>query len=107
MKIEDIIKLGEEWNVLITNRLDKHDFDNNVKGYCCPDERLIKINKPNIENLKDYNITLVHEFMHAVYPNMSESGVEFISRYYVDKKPEYHMFIKKLFDLPTDLTKHL
>lgn len=91
-----VIKLAGRIDVeLCTN---KHSYF--IKGSYLPDFELITIYLPDIDSEEDFDVTLVHEFIHArdktsdCERTTEEEAIETYRR-----TPEIARFIRELFDL--------
>ena len=106
LTIHQIIGLAENIDIEIINKRSPHF----VFGVYEPDNFLVKIFLPDIKDRENFNLTLVHELIHArddVLANRSliegendyEKSVEDEAKKTYAKHPEYIKFIRELFHI--------
>jgi len=94
--LEEIVTLYEDgWEI-------KHSTDPEYRGLCDPGEYIIYLYTNNIETEHEYNVTLIHEFLHAHDCTMSEALVERKAYEIVDHFPEVIDFIKDLYRIENE-----
>lgn len=104
INLEDITTLAEEGWEIKTRRKDPHirvgiDDIYPIKGQCAADEKAIYIWKKNCESKEDIDTTLIHEVMHACYPELNETEVETRAIICYNEFPEVLDYIKDLFEI--------
>jgi len=96
LRLEDITILAESgWKVKVCRFNKSYN-----SGFCVSDLNLILIYPLFCVDEMDYNITICHEFLHAVYPDMCDQSVEEHARLMAYNHIEIIDFIKKMFDIP-------
>jgi Zn-dependent peptidase ImmA (M78 family) len=98
--IERVLELREDWDIQLRNKSSKIGVNRIIKGCCYGDKELIEIYTNTLKDNDDYNITLIHEIYHALYPNLSEENVEFCARHTYKINPKFAEDIKSVFNLP-------
>ncbi len=70
--LEELVELVEDyWKVDVT-----FDYETSFRGLCDPETNTIYIYPQNIKDEDDYNITLIHELIHAYNDKLPELYVE-------------------------------
>ncbi|MBT4334300.1 hypothetical protein HOD61_00590 [archaeon] len=109
LTIDDVIDICEEgYEISLTNQ--PPSFYPIAMGYIEPDKSLINIYVDNIPSMKEYNITLLHEFIHAknelggfadhLFNEEDLFEVDAVETY--NKTPEVAEFIIDLYDLKNE-----
>jgi hypothetical protein len=106
LTIEDVINICEnDYEISLTNQ--PPSFYPTTMGYTEPDNSLINIYLDNIPSMREYSITLIHEFIHAknelnkftdnLFDDDKFTEAEAVETY--NKTPEVVELIIDLYDL--------
>lgn len=96
LKLEDIVELAEQgWDLIIKRGHNPH----NNKGMCYYDKLEMRVYAKDCESEKDFNETIVHEFLHAAYPEMPHSMVYTYAEIITEQYPEVITLIRDVFNI--------